>query len=132
MGERSTPDVTVVVPVYRRPELLRSTLASLCNQTLRRREFEVIVCDDGTPDTSALLAHNTLCLPRGRRIPRWRRKEHGCSTGAWPHGGVLGRWECCIAPCSEHRSALARRSSGSGSSRWICLSGRQPNALYRR
>ena len=39
------PDITVIIRTYRRPELLRMTLESLCNQTYRH--FKVLVVEDG-------------------------------------------------------------------------------------
>jgi len=44
-----TPDVTVVVPTYRRPAMLERCLASLLTQDYDPVRFEIIVCDDG-PD----------------------------------------------------------------------------------
>lgn len=42
------PRVTVVVPTYRRPGLLRHTLRSVVDQTFL--DYEVLVCDDGGDD----------------------------------------------------------------------------------
>lgn len=44
-----TPRISVVVPTWRRPDLLRRCLDALCSQTLPGQAYEVIVCDDG-PD----------------------------------------------------------------------------------
>ncbi len=41
------PRVSVVVPTYRRPDLLERCLAALQAQTLGPHEYEIIVCDDG-------------------------------------------------------------------------------------
>ena len=41
--------VSVVVPTHGRPESLVRCLTALCEQTLPREQFEVIVCDDGSP-----------------------------------------------------------------------------------
>ena len=41
---------SVVIPTYRRPELLARTLDGLARQTLARDEYEVIVCDDAGSD----------------------------------------------------------------------------------
>lgn len=46
-----TPRVTVVVPTYRRPDLLVETLRSVLGQTLGA--FEVVVTDDGPGDETA-------------------------------------------------------------------------------
>ncbi len=43
-----TPSVTVVIPVYNRPELLANVLAALTLQTTR--DFDVVVVDDGSDD----------------------------------------------------------------------------------
>ncbi|HVT20085.1 MAG TPA: glycosyltransferase [Mycobacteriales bacterium] len=50
------PHLTVVVPTYRRPQLLRLCLESLQKQTAADGEFEVVVVDDASgPDTVAVL-----------------------------------------------------------------------------
>jgi glycosyltransferase involved in cell wall biosynthesis len=41
---------SVLICTYNRAALLQNTLESLCHQTLRRSEFEVIVVDDGSQD----------------------------------------------------------------------------------
>jgi GT2 family glycosyltransferase len=48
--------ISVVVPTWRRPDLLRRCLDALCTQDLPGHAFEVIVCDDGpTADTHRLV-----------------------------------------------------------------------------
>jgi glycosyltransferase involved in cell wall biosynthesis len=42
----ATPVVSVVIPVYRQPDLLREALDSVCNQTLDN--YEIIVVDDNS------------------------------------------------------------------------------------
>jgi glycosyltransferase involved in cell wall biosynthesis len=44
------PHISVLIATHDRPELLRSCLASLADQTLDRSEFEVVVVDDGSRD----------------------------------------------------------------------------------
>ena len=46
----SGPDLSVVVSTYERPMHLHRCLASLSNQTLDKRRFEIIVADDGSRD----------------------------------------------------------------------------------
>lgn len=47
---------SVVIPTYKRPELLRNCLNCLLNQDLDRNEFEVlVVCDGPDPATAALV-----------------------------------------------------------------------------
>src|SRR5215218_836766 len=41
------PQISVIIPTYRRPKLLRSCLTALCSQTLNNSGFEVIVVSDG-------------------------------------------------------------------------------------
>lgn len=43
------PDVSVVVPTWRRPAMLERCLQALMRQTLVPQRFEIVVCDDG-PD----------------------------------------------------------------------------------
>ena len=44
-----TPTVSVVIPTHGRPGKLSRCLEALAAQTLPRQEFEVVVCDDGSP-----------------------------------------------------------------------------------
>lgn len=39
--------VSVVVPTYRRPQMLRQCLNALFHQSLPRSQYEIVVCDDG-------------------------------------------------------------------------------------
>ena len=45
-----TPTVSVVIPTHGRPGSLVRCLEALAAQTLPRHEFEVVVCDDGSPE----------------------------------------------------------------------------------
>jgi glycosyltransferase involved in cell wall biosynthesis len=49
------PEVSVVIPTYRRPALLLTCLRFLEDQTLDKDKFEVIVVGDG-PDQSTMSA----------------------------------------------------------------------------
>lgn len=50
---------TVVVPTFRRPDLLQRCLKALQGQTLPAEQYEVIVVDDGNdPDTANLVRRN--------------------------------------------------------------------------
>lgn len=82
------PAVSVVVPTYRRPLLLRRCLQALLAQTLAADAFEIIVVDDGrSADTRAVIddlraalgpdAHPRLhCLePQGTRGPAGARNR---------------------------------------------------------
>jgi hypothetical protein len=62
-------DISVVVPTYRRPDLLQRCLAALLAQTLEHTRYEIIVVDDGqTDDTRALVEGVVAALP----LPRLR------------------------------------------------------------
>lgn len=50
MNSQTQPRVSVVVPTYRRPDLLKRCLAALLVQTLPSAEYEIVVCDDGPSD----------------------------------------------------------------------------------
>lgn len=64
MGElRDPPDVSVVIPTYRRPDMLARCLGALIRQDMAPRRFELIVCDDG-PDGQARLVVDAYALER--------------------------------------------------------------------
>jgi glycosyltransferase involved in cell wall biosynthesis len=74
MGEMSSPsnqsaafapDVSVVVCTYNRADFLRQTLASLLQQTLKSKCYEIIVVDDGSSDHTAEAVED---VRRGARI----------------------------------------------------------------
>lgn len=44
--------ISVVIPTYKRPELLRKCMHQLTNQTLEKQQYEILVVSDG-PDTQS-------------------------------------------------------------------------------
>lgn len=58
------PVLSVVLPIYNVAAYLETTLASIVAQSLR--EFEVVIVDDGSPDSSADIAR--ACAARDRRF----------------------------------------------------------------
>lgn len=50
--------ISVIVPVYRTEAYIEACIRSLCAQT--RRDYEIILVDDGSPDRSAQLAEAIL------------------------------------------------------------------------
>lgn len=49
-------DISIIVPVYNVEKYLRKCLDSLVNQTLSPDKFEIIIVDDGSTDSSFLIA----------------------------------------------------------------------------
>ncbi|VVE61930.1 glycosyl transferase family 2 [Pandoraea captiosa] len=49
---RAAPVVSVVVPTWRRPDLLHRCLTALCAQQFDAQAFEIIVADDGPDDAT--------------------------------------------------------------------------------
>ncbi len=48
-----TPQISVVIPTYNRAELLTKTLESLARQTISPAEYEIVVINDGSTDSTA-------------------------------------------------------------------------------
>jgi glycosyltransferase involved in cell wall biosynthesis len=60
------PRVSVVVPTYRRPELLRRCLANLLKQQIDAATFEILIADDGNdPHTREIVTSEArqICPP---------------------------------------------------------------------
>lgn len=56
----SAPEISVIIPVFNRPELLRRALQSLVNQT--SQNFEVVICDHGSAEPVDLVVDEFRCL----------------------------------------------------------------------
>jgi len=66
-----TPRVSVIIPTYRRPELLKKCLASLAEQDAAPTDVEVVVIDDASGDrTPQVLAKAAETMP----ALTWRSK----------------------------------------------------------
>lgn len=69
MSTATGPCVSVVVPTYRRPDLLERCLAALQKQTLAAGRFEIIVCDDGpSSQARAVVREAVAAQPDGPSI----------------------------------------------------------------
>ncbi len=79
--------VSVVVPTYRRPQLLDRCLDALCTQDLCTSQFEVIVADDAASDETRCQVHR-------------RAREVICSGPAIRY----------VRPCGAHGPAAARNA----------------------
>lgn len=65
--------VSIVIPVFNRPDFLRDVLDGLRHQTTPRHRMEVLVCDDGsTEDLSDVIAAFQASLP----LLRYLRQEN--------------------------------------------------------
>jgi len=62
------PEVSVVVPTWRRPELLDRCLQALVRQTLAPQRYEIIVCDDGPDDATRALVERIAGAHRARAL----------------------------------------------------------------
>jgi len=72
------PRISALFSTFNRRDLLRLALRALEEQTLPRREFEVVVVDDGSTDGTAELEREF----RGRLEVRWARQENlGLAAG---------------------------------------------------
>ena len=69
---QSAPMVSVVIPAYRATQWIAATLDSVMAQTLR--DFEVIVVNDGSPDTEDL---ERVLAPYRARIVYLRQENRG-------------------------------------------------------
>jgi peptidoglycan/xylan/chitin deacetylase (PgdA/CDA1 family)/glycosyltransferase involved in cell wall biosynthesis len=69
----SQPELSVLIATHNRPEKLRRCLESLAEQTADPASFEVVVADDGSPDSTATMVEafespwelRLLRLPKG-------------------------------------------------------------------
>lgn len=53
---RSTPLISVIIPVYNDPEGIKTTLESVVDQTYPAEHYEVLVIDNGSTDTTLAIA----------------------------------------------------------------------------
>ncbi|MDQ6815602.1 MAG: glycosyltransferase [Bacteroidota bacterium] len=54
-------EISVVIPTYKWPDLLKNCLSSLANQQVEKNRFEIIVVSDG-PDAESVKVFNELFL----------------------------------------------------------------------
>ena len=70
------PTVSVIIPAYNTAEFIMETLDSVFQQTLKN--FEVIVVNDGSPDTEKL---ESVLAPVRDRIIYLKRENRGPAGG---------------------------------------------------
>ncbi len=61
-------EISVVVPTWRRPELLERCLQALVRQTLPPQRFEIVVCDDGPDEATRALVERIADAHRARAL----------------------------------------------------------------
>jgi hypothetical protein len=61
---RRVPGISVVIPTFNRSSFLRASLESLAEQTLPPEEYEIVVVNDGSSDTT-----EEVCRELARRVP---------------------------------------------------------------
>ncbi len=108
---------SVVIPTYNRAGLLRRTLDSLCAQDLPATDFEVLVVDDGSTDSTAQLVAGYAGRldvryffqpDEGWRVARARNVGIAAATGevcVFVDSGVLLHSGCLRAHQRSHREA---------------------------
>ena len=79
----TTPAVSVILPVFNGENYLRFAIESVLQQTLRN--FELIVVDDGSTDSTA-----TILKDYAEHV-RYVRQENTGAAGAVNHGLRLAR-----------------------------------------
>jgi glycosyltransferase involved in cell wall biosynthesis len=88
------PDVSVVVPTYRRPAMLERCVLALAAQTYDPARYEIIVCDDG-PDEATKACVQRLSQSRARRGPLIRYVPVTATQG--PAGARNAGWRASLA-----------------------------------
>jgi glycosyltransferase involved in cell wall biosynthesis len=71
------PQVAVVIPTYERPDRLKATVESVCEQTID--DYEVVVVDDGSSDERQLVVLDSL-NDRFDRVRVLRQSNAGPAT----------------------------------------------------
>lgn len=71
------PELSVVIPTYRRPDLLARCLASLKAQDCARERFEVVVVDDGSGDHTPEVLADAAATDEIHLVPLLQAKNAG-------------------------------------------------------
>ena len=74
------PSISVVVPTYRRPELVKKCIESLLGQDYPHERYEVIVVEDGSDDAKSVV--ESLKTPHTR-----------LQYASIPHGGAAAAYD---------------------------------------
>ncbi|SAK56721.1 glycosyltransferase family 2 protein [Caballeronia ptereochthonis] len=88
------PDVSVVVPTYRRPAMLERCVLALAAQAYDPARYEIIVCDDG-PDEATRACVLRLARQHAEHGPRIRYVPVTATQG--PAGARNAGWRASLA-----------------------------------
>ncbi|WP_343628267.1 glycosyltransferase [Roseateles sp.] len=89
----SAPEISVVMPTYRRPDLLERCLRALMAQTLAPTRYEVLVVDDGQEERARTLVERLAAEPGAPAI-RYLRPPSGRGPAVARNTG----WRAAAAP----------------------------------
>lgn len=87
-----TPQFSIIIPTYQRPNQLRACLAALAEQTVSLMTFEVIVVDDGDDPPTALAARQ-MAQQTGLTVRYLAQPERRGPAAARNRG-----WRVALAP----------------------------------
>jgi len=88
-------DVSVVVPTWRRPDLLRTCLDALVKQDYDPSRYEIVVCDDGPDDAT----RHTVEAFAAEHLPRKLAIRYVAVTATQgPAGARNAGWRAARAP----------------------------------
>ena len=85
-------EISVIIPTYNRAQQLRICLDALSSQTQPDADFEVVVVDDGSTDTTSTLLE-TLKTPY---TLRFLKQEHSGQQNARNRGAQAARGRYCL------------------------------------
>lgn len=102
---RMTIRVSVVVPTYKRPELLRRCLAALLTQDFDPKAYEIIIADDAACDETRCLVEEYALAGLEAEYAWWELQAcyagQRCSRRLWPHtraaASVRARYLCSLS-----------------------------------
>lgn len=86
--------ISIIIPTYNRSKLLSYTLESILNQNVAKTQFEVIVCDDGSTDDTALMVERYRSLIN---IKYTFQEDEGFRPGSARNRGIsLAEGDICL------------------------------------
>ena len=92
LTKKIKPKISAIICTYNRRDLIASALKSLCDQTLEKKYFEVIVVDDGSVD----LTRKTVESYSSRLPIRYSYQENAGLASARNHGLYLACGEIIV------------------------------------